>query len=65
MYLTMAGLYHLQHDKTARDLARGLLAYMQRMTWEQDKILESPFDLPTMHANLGDTLKRSTAPAPS
>ncbi|MEU9783639.1 hypothetical protein AB0H92_22190 [Streptomyces phaeochromogenes] len=57
VYLTMAGLYHLQHDQMARDLARGLLAYMQQMTREQEKILDSPFDLPNIDVNLGDVLK--------
>ncbi|MEU3597134.1 hypothetical protein ABZ714_00115 [Streptomyces sp. NPDC006798] len=57
VYLTMAGLYHLQHDQMARDLGCGLLAYMQHMTREQDKILDSPFDPPNIDVNLGDVLK--------
>ncbi|MFE4337138.1 hypothetical protein ACFRQM_49840 [Streptomyces sp. NPDC056831] len=64
VYLTMAGLYHLQHDQMARDLARGLLAYMQQMTWEQDKILDSPFDLPNIDVNLGDVLKEIAGAGP-
>ncbi|WP_327744074.1 hypothetical protein OHO28_22025 [Streptomyces europaeiscabiei] len=64
VYVTMAGLYHLQHDQMARDLAGGLLAYMQQMTWEQEKILDSPFNLPNMHVNLGDVLKEIDGAGP-
>ncbi|MEU8769140.1 hypothetical protein AB0C94_19490 [Streptomyces griseus] len=64
VYLTMAGLYHLQHDQMARDLARGLLAYMQQMTREQDRILDSPFDLPDIDVNLGEVLKEIDGTSP-
>ncbi|MDH6222652.1 hypothetical protein [Streptomyces pseudovenezuelae] len=62
--VTMAGLYHLQHDEMARDLAHGLLAYMRRMTLEQDKILDSPFDHPNVTVNLGDVLKEIDGAGP-
>ncbi|WP_031087661.1 hypothetical protein [Streptomyces sp. NRRL S-1831] len=64
VYLTMAGLYHLQHDQMACDLARGLLVYMQQMTRKQEKILDSPFDLPNIEVNLGDVLKESDGAGP-
>lgn len=56
VYLTMAGLYHLQHDQLARDLARCLLVYMQHLTREQEKILDSPFKQPNTTVNLGHIL---------
>ncbi|MFJ4787612.1 hypothetical protein [Streptomyces sp. NPDC088794] len=57
VHVTMAGLYHLQHDQMARDLSRGLLAYMRQMALEQDKILDSPFDQPNVDVDLRDVLK--------
>ncbi|SNX88749.1 hypothetical protein SAMN06272735_9250 [Streptomyces sp. TLI_55] len=56
MYLTMAGLYHLQHDQRARDLARCLLAYMQRLTRAQEKILDDPFDEPNIAVDIKEAL---------
>ncbi|MFF7545721.1 hypothetical protein ACFZCU_19145 [Streptomyces canus] len=56
VYLTMAGLYHLQHDQRARDLARCLLAYMQHLTRAHEKILDNPFDQPNTTVKLSDVL---------
>ncbi|MFJ6085113.1 hypothetical protein ACIQI8_27265 [Streptomyces sp. NPDC092369] len=64
VFVTMAGLYHLQPDQMARDLANGLLAYMRRMTLEQDKILDSPFDQPNVDVDLRDVLKEIDGAGP-
>lgn len=57
VYLTLAGLHHLLHDPMAGSICRGFLAFMRALSKAQDRILQSPFEMPDLEVDLHQTLK--------
>ncbi|WP_326806072.1 hypothetical protein OIE49_36695 [Streptomyces sp. NBC_01788] len=57
VFLTMAGLYHVDDESMADKLGRYLLAFMAKCSGAQRAILQSPFTMPPVDLHLPDYAK--------
>ncbi|MCG7204154.1 hypothetical protein [Streptomyces arenae] len=60
--LTMAGLYHVHDDPTAKVIRDALLAFMRECSREQEAILASPFTMPPVDLDLDMYVKVAGVP---
>jgi hypothetical protein len=61
VFLTVAGLYHVQNDPVAEMISRGLLVFMRELTKAQDAIFDSPFSMPDVEVDLATSVTRADA----
>ncbi|MFE9427705.1 hypothetical protein ACFYNO_32600 [Kitasatospora sp. NPDC006697] len=56
---TIAGLHHINHS-IASAAAEDLLAFMRALTKQQQRILESPFQVLNLHMDLAEAVRQSS-----